>query len=99
MARKDISKYLNPWMFKREKKRQRFAELRQRDGDNCWRCKRPMRFDLPGGHEKAPTIEHLQPRSKGGTGALDNLCLCHKRCNWDLGDNTREVKERMRLRA
>ena len=99
MGRKNIAKYLNPWMFKRDKKRERFAELRQRDGDNCWRCRRPMRFDLPPEHEKAPTIEHLMPKSRGGDGSLENLCLCHRRCNWDLGDNTPEVKERMRRKA
>jgi 5-methylcytosine-specific restriction endonuclease McrA len=99
MSRRNIARYLNPWMFRRAEKQRRFEALRKLHGDNCWRCRRPMLFDLPPGHEKAPTIEHLTPRSKGGTNALDNLCLCHRRCNWDLGDNTREVKERMRLRA
>jgi 5-methylcytosine-specific restriction endonuclease McrA len=101
--RKDIVRYLNPWMFQRDKKRRRFEELRRRHGDNCWRCRRPMRFDLPSGHDQAPTIEHLQPKSKGGAsskgGALDNLCLCHVRCNQMTVDSTREVQERMRLRA
>jgi hypothetical protein len=98
MTRKNIAKYFVPWMFQRAKK-QCFAELHARDGDNCWRCRRPMRFDLPRTHEKAPSIEHIRPKSKGGTMALDNLCLCHRRCNWDLGDKTPEVKERLRLRA
>lgn len=97
MPRK-IAKYFNPWMFKREKKQQRFDALRSRDGDNCWRCYRPMQFDLPRGHDQAPTLEHILPKSKGGTGVLDNLCLCHGRCNRMMGDNTPEVKERMRLR-
>ena len=96
MSRKSIAKYLNWWMFQREKKRLRFQQLRERDGDNCWRCRRPMRFDLPRGHDLAPTIEHLQPKSKDGTNHLDNLCLCHGRCNALLGDATREVKERLR---
>lgn len=96
MSKKSIAKYLNPWMFQREKKRQRFEQLRKRDGDNCWRCRRPMRFDLPRGHDLAPTIEHLQPKSKGGTGEIDNLCLCHGHCNRLMGDATAEVKERMR---
>lgn len=99
MKRKNIAKYFNPWMFKRDRRQQRFAALRQRDGDNCWRCRRPMRFDLPRGHGNAPGIEHKLPKSMGGTMALNNLCLCHGRCNWALGDNTPEVKERMRLRA
>lgn len=98
MPKKSIAKYLNPWMFKREKKQQRFDQLRTRDGDGCWRCRRLMRFDLPRGHDLAPTIEHLQPRSKGGTSELENLCLCHGRCNRLLADATPEVKERMRLK-
>ncbi len=99
MPRKSIAKYLSPWMFQREKKRQRFEDLRKRDGDKCWRCRRPMRFDLPKGHDQAPTIEHLQPKSKGGTMALDNLCLCHRRCNQMMGDATPEVKERMQRKS
>ena len=99
MGRKNIVRYLNPWMFRRDKKQQRFAQLRQRDGDKCWRCYRPMRFDLPRGHDHAPTIEHKLARSRGGTAALDNLVLCHRYCNRLMGDNTPEVKERMRLRS
>ena len=98
MPKKSIAKYLNPWMFKREKKQRRFDALRERDGDTCWRCRRSMRFDLPPGHDLAPTIEHLQPKSKGGTGDLGNLCLCHGRCNRLMADATPEVKERMRLK-
>ena len=99
MTRTAIAKYFAPWMFRREQKRERFEALRRRDGDKCWRCKRPMRFDLPRGHDHAPTIEHLIPTSKGGTAALDNLCLCHGRCNRLMADTTLEVKERMRARG
>ena len=42
-----FAEYLNPWKLRREKQRQRLAALRQRDGDNCRRCRRPLRFDLP----------------------------------------------------
>ena len=38
--------YLNPWRLKRERAAARIAALRARDGDNCVRCRRPMRFDL-----------------------------------------------------
>ena len=99
MPRKIIAKYFNPWMFQRDKKQQQFDELRQRDGDKCWRCHRVMRFDLPRGHDQAPTLEHILPKSKGGTGALNNLCLCHRHCNRLMANNTPEVKQRMRLQA
>jgi len=98
MPKTSIAKYLNPWRFKREKKQKRFEALRERDGDTCGRCRRQMRFDLPGGHELAPTIEHLQPKSKGGTSDLENLCLCHGRCNRQMADATPEVQERLRLK-
>ena len=105
MQRNVIVKLISPWTSRREREQQRVNELRQRDGDSCGRCRRPLRFDLPHGHDQAPTIEFIRPgsnggkSSKGGIGALDNLCLCHGRCNWAVGDNTPEVMERMRLRA
>ncbi len=99
MQHKAIAKYINPWVFKRERMQQRFDSLRERDGDNCWRCRRPMDFGLPHGHAQAPTIEPLGPCPKGGLGTLDNLCLCHRRCNATAVDNTPEVMERVRLRA
>lgn len=94
-----IARFINPWGFKRDQQRRRLAELRQRDGDHCRRCRRPMLFDLPPGHDQAPTVQQIGPRPKGGSGALDNLCLCHVRCNRVTVDNTVEVQERMRLRA
>ena len=92
-----IARFINPWKFKRDQQRQRFAELRQRDGDNCRRCRRPMSFDLPPGHDQAATIQQFGPKPKGG--ALDTLYLCHARCNGVTVDNTAAVQERLRLRA
>ena len=94
MPRKSIAKYLNPWMFQREKKRQRFEDLRKRDGDKCWRCRRPMRFDLPKGHDQAPTIQTI-----GGGDAPDDFCLTHGRCITEALDHTAEVKERIRRKS
>ena len=93
-----IVKYVNPWKFRREQKAQRVAELRRRDGDNCRRCKRPMRFDLPDGHDLMPKIEEIVAMSAGATEALDNLCLTHVRCNAKHGCDTAEVKERARIK-
>lgn len=97
--RSGIARYLNPWTLKRDKRRERLAELRRRDGDHCRRCRRPMRFDLPPGHDEAPTIEQFGPRPKGRTVALDKLVLCHVRCNGVTVDNTAQVQERLRRRA
>lgn len=96
MPQPRIAKYLNPWKFRRELEAERLTALRQRDGDNCARCRRPMRFELPAGHDHAPTVEHLQPGPKGDAHELDNLCLCHGRCNRLTADATPEVTERVR---
>jgi hypothetical protein len=85
-------------MFKRDKQQLRLAELRRRDGDNCRRCRRPLRFDLPPGHDQAPTFLPMGPAVKGA-GEVDHLCLCHVRCNAATVDNTDEVEERMRRKA
>jgi nitrate/TMAO reductase-like tetraheme cytochrome c subunit len=89
---RSIASLLNPWKFRRELREQRLAELRQRDGENCRRCRRPIRFDLPAGHDLAARIEEIVP----GTDCLDNLCLTHGRCNVKGGDDTMTVRERLR---
>jgi hypothetical protein len=98
MPQRAIAKFLRPWTFGRDKKQLRVNELRRRDGDNCRRCRRPMRFDLPRGNDMAPTILQILPEPRGSRAALENLCLCHGHCNRHPGDNTPEVRERRRLR-
>lgn len=88
-----IVEYLNPWRRKREREMERrLAALRSRDGDACARCRRPMRFDLPAGHDQGFRIEPLAD----GSEALDNLRLCHPRCNISGLDHTDEVLARAR---
>ena len=94
-----IAKYVNPWRFRRRQAELRVKTLRQRDGDNCRRCRRPIRFDLVRGHDKGPAIESIAAAPCGEPPALENLCLCHGRCNADSGDNTLEVTERVRRRS
>ena len=88
--------YLNPWRAKREQRRFRLAKLRERDGDNCRRCKRPLRFDLPDGHDQGARIEQILSGIANGRETIDNLCLTHGRCNAAGADHTDEVTERMR---
>lgn len=85
-----ILRYVNPWKFRRERE-ERLRTLRQRDGDDCRRCRRPMRFDLPDGHDQGATIEQIS----SGPATLDSSCLCHRRCNSQRADNTQEVRERL----
>lgn len=92
-----ISRYVNPWKYKREQEElRRIALLRQRDGDDCRRCRRPMRFDLASGNDLAPKVEEIEPATGGEAQSLDNICLTHRRCNADGVDVTREVVERVR---
>ncbi|MGP1281833.1 MAG: HNH endonuclease [Parasphingopyxis sp.] len=57
-----------------------------------------MRFgNGPPNCGRAATIEHLEPRSRGGSGALANLRLCHVGCNRHLADHSPEQKRRMRI--
>jgi hypothetical protein len=99
MSRSIIVKYVTPWVFKREREREeRIARLRSRDGDNCRRCRRPIRFDLVNGHDRGPSIEAVVPGLEEPEG-IENFCLCHGRCNAEAGDNTLEVTERVRRKS
>jgi 5-methylcytosine-specific restriction endonuclease McrA len=44
-------------------------------GTTCWLCGRPG----------ATTADHVKPRSRGGTDALDNLAPAHAFCNTGRG--------------
>ena len=96
MPRDTIVRSLNPWKLRRMQEEQRLSELRRRDGDDCRRCRRPMRFDLPDGHDSGPKIEPIAPADPGAEPSLDNLVLCHRRCTAEAADATREVTERVR---
>jgi hypothetical protein len=98
MSQSVIVRYVNPWKFRRDQIAVRVTALRHRDGDNCKRCKRSMRFDLQDGHDLMARIEELVPKSAGGSEELDNLCLTHVRCNAKHGCDTAEVKERARIK-
>lgn len=93
-----LVRYVNPWRFRRQQNEARITSLRHRDGDTCKRCKRPMRFDLPDGHDLMPRIEEIEPGAAGAIESLDNLCLTHVRCNAKHGCDTAEVKERARIK-
>ena len=98
MSRSVIIKYVNPWKFRREQREEQVTALRHRDGDNCSRCRRPLRFDLQDGHDLMPKIEEIVSGTAGGCEVLDNLCLTHVRCNAKHGCDTAEVKERARIK-
>jgi 5-methylcytosine-specific restriction endonuclease McrA len=65
------------------------ATLRKYQNNQCCWCGKPMQFERP---EKwdYETIEHLTPKSKGGTNAITNLALAHRRCNAERGTKDKE---------
>lgn len=70
-----------------------YRYLADRDGDECYLCGRRVRLTLKGG--KGPSVDHLIPRSKGGTHELANSALVHKDCNSRKGN--RPANEQLRL--
>lgn len=61
-------------------KRRLYTTLRERHGDNCHWCGKPMCFDTKEEMLSA-TIEHLVAKSEGGTNSQSNLRLAHAECN------------------
>src|SRR5689334_21178831 len=96
MPSSSIIRYISPWKCRREQQAERVRALRERDGDNCARCRRPVRFDLTEGHDQGAKVELVVPANAGGSEEVDNLRLCHRRCNAPGLDHTGEVTERMR---
>lgn len=64
------------------RRRRVVAKLRERDGDNCQICGKPIDFTLTGtGSRRAPSLDHKVPRYAGGSSGQSNLRLAHIRCN------------------
>jgi hypothetical protein len=63
----------------------RISLLRERDGDDCWLCLGPIDFALAPGDRMAKSLDHVIPRSAGGSSRMSNLKLAHRKCNSDRG--------------
>lgn len=74
--------------------------LRERDGAKCALCGDRMNFTVTTGprgeSDDGPTIDHIVPRSLGGTNELANLQLAHWRCNRAKGNRSLGM-EQLRL--
>ena len=77
------------------------ATFTRQGGDwvgRCLICGSPLRFDASTG--EGANVEHILPRSLGGTSELRNLGITHPRCNgekglhWDSGPRRRANPER-----
>ena len=100
MSRVDLSRYVTPWKYKRlQREAEQVRALKLRDGEHCARCRRPMRFDLPRGHDQAARLEAVVSTEAGAEPDLGNLRLTHVRCNASGVDHTGEVTERMRRKS
>lgn len=72
--------------------------LAGRDGAHCHLCRRPVNLSLPSGprgSELGPSIDHVVPRSVGGSDDLANLALAHWKCN--RGKGVSPMGEQLRL--
>jgi hypothetical protein len=63
--------------------------LGDRDGWWCWLCGGAIDRSAVGAWQ--PTIDHLVPRSRGGSTEPENLRLAHRRCNNRRGSHLPEL--------
>lgn len=61
------------------------ADLLDRDNYTCSLCGGSIQTDLPKRHPMSPSMDHVQPISKGGAHTWDNLQAAHLRCNMSKG--------------
>lgn len=61
----------------------------ERDGDKCWLCGEPF-SNKPG---RKPSLDHVIPKSQGGTAKLDNMKLAHSRCNYKRGNMLMDLRK------
>lgn len=68
------------WRGKRELRLKMYASLKGLHGGvvPCFLCRRPVRFE-------DSSLEHIVPRSQGGSDTRDNLAISHRRCNFKRG--------------
>lgn len=57
----------------------RLLKVGERDGWICHLCEKPVEV-------KQASVDHLLPRSWGGSNAMRNLKLAHKSCNGERGN-------------
>jgi len=78
----------NPISKSARKREARIQRLRDRDGNDCFYCRKPIGREL--------SIEHLVPKCHNGPEHISNLCLAHKNCN--LRARNLSVVEKVLLR-
>lgn len=66
-------------------------EIYERDEFECYLCLDPVNTDLRFPHPMSPSIDHVQPISKGGLDCYENVKLTHLYCNQKKSDTDPEV--------
>lgn len=67
--------------------------LVDRDGDRCGICNRKVDITLKSGtrgSRRGPSVDHIVPRSLGGSDDLSNLRLAHWGCNQKRGNRAKD---------
>lgn len=64
----------------------RLRRVAERDGWCCHLCGKKVPDRAYGARQDDATIDHLIPRSKGGSNRMENLALAHNRCNYRRRD-------------
>lgn len=67
------------------------ARILRRDGMCCHYCGKTVDPELPHMHPDAPSLDHKQPRAKGGAGMPHNLVTACCQCNTDKADMPYEI--------
>lgn len=66
--------------------------IAERDGWWCWLCGGEIDPAAPATSPLRATVDHLVPRSRGGSSETRNLRLAHRRCNVRRGNHLPELR-------
>lgn len=69
----------------------------ERDSYRCQLCGKKTRSDVPSLHPLEPTVDHIIPRSRGGSDEPANLQCAHRICNSLKSDGVWRDGEQLRL--
>ena len=67
-------------------------KLYERDGWMCHLCDKPVDKEAHFNEDLAPSLDHLKPRSKGGSDDPSNLRTAHRVCNSTRRDDELEAE-------
>lgn len=63
-------------------------------GTRCAICGQPVDMGLRYPDPLSPTVEHVIPRSRGGTDQISNLRVAHHTCNVRKGNRPKKANQR-----